>query len=156
MGQIGTKPNVFEKSLIINHCIDSWNYFFNWDESLDQQQFIKHYFLDLLFFIFLICASIFLVIFYTPSSIPLVKLINIDSFVSSFILTVDVVLCLSMLYLNRISIVTRRLNYLGLNRIYILVALIPVVSIVFEFFLMFAPLEKMQLDNLDNDDLYFV
>ena len=99
-----------------------WNYFFNFTEGLSQKSFIKHYFLDLLFFVTLLMLSLVVISYNVPLDFGEENLNVIEALITTFIFYFDTLLCLLLLILNRISIVLRRLKHLKLRRVYLLLS----------------------------------
>lgn len=129
-----------------------WNYFFSVDEKIDQKKYIQHFFIDQFFFIAVTIMSVLLVLNYSPLVI-IVDESGVESTYTGMLLYVDVILCLTLLILNRLSVIIRRLNCIGLSRVYVLLGIIPLLSIIFELFLMFAPLHKVKIENFSDDEL---
>lgn len=120
-----------------------WDYFFSLDHKLSKKEFMRHYFLDLIFFIGLLFLSFIVVSYTVPTDLGDESLNILEASITTFIFYFDTLICCLLLYLNRISIVLRRLNYLKLSRIYLLLSMLPFVGMAFDLFLMVAPLEKV-------------
>lgn len=129
-----------------------WDYFFSIDGKLNQKKYMQHFFIDQLFFICITTISILLVLNYSPLLV-VVDETGVESTYMGMLLYVDVILCLTLLILNRLSVIIRRLNWIGLSRIYVLLGIIPLLSIIFELFLMFAPFDKVNIENFSDDEL---
>lgn len=128
-----------------------WCYFFDLEGSLDQKKYIKHFFLDLLFFVALIYSSYSLIVYHIPINMGMEEMNVYEALLSTFVMYMDILVCLMLLYCNRISIIIRRLNHLKISRLYVLLGMIPFVSVAFEIFLMLPKLEKIDLSKIGND-----
>lgn len=129
-----------------------WDYFFSVDGKLNQKKYMQHFFIDQIFFICITAISILLVLNYSPLLV-VVDDTGVESTYMGMLLYVDVILCLTLLILNRLSVIIRRLNWIGLSRIYVLLGIIPLLSTIFELFLMFAPFDKVNIENFSDDEL---
>lgn len=136
---------------LIKNINSLWDYLFGIDEKLNQKKFIHHFFIDQIFLSCLTIISVLLVLNYSPSMVTIDD-IGVESTYTGALLYVDVVLCLTLLILNRLSVIIRRLNWIGLSRVYVLLGLIPLLSIIFELFLMFAPFNRVNLENFSDDE----
>lgn len=137
--------------LLVKKLTEVWNYFFSVEEKLNKKSYIFHFFVDQIFLFLLTLISVLLVLNYSPRIVFLDDS-GVESTFRGLLLYVDVILCLTLLILNRLSVIIRRLNWIGLNRVYVLLGMIPFISIIFELFLMFAPFEKINIENFSEDE----
>jgi len=113
-----------------------WNYFFSLNGSLNQKKYIIHYFLDLLLFV-IICILLFVFTYFLAPTFAQIKIFELR--LPIFILFLSVIVLLSLLIMNRLSIVIRRLSFLKMKKLYSLLVLIPLVGIIFEIYLLLQP-----------------
>lgn len=114
-------------------------YFFSLKGDLNQKKYILHYFLDFFIFTFL---AIFLVFPIYILGDRLEGLIWFGVKTPVFLFATGSIVVFSLLVMNRLSILMRRLSFLNMNKFLVVLLFIPLIGLLFDLYLILIPDSK--------------
>jgi uncharacterized membrane protein YhaH (DUF805 family) len=112
------------------------DYLFSLKGTLNRRSYFFHYFLDMPFFFVLMLIADSSLPVYTPY-IEKIKILDMSLAVIIFAITL--ILVVALFIMNRLSILLRRLRYLKMNSAFCLLLFLPIVGLLFDFYLLIRP-----------------